>query len=320
MLRLFPNADYKFIEARRYAYIITAIALVISLSFAIYYQVTKGSWLNYGVDFAGGTLVQVRFNAPVTANELRATVEPQLPGTEIVHFGQANEFLMRAPRFSHGTSNTADRIVQVLEARYDTSKFDVVRTEAATPKVGSELQRKAALAVFLSLIATLIYLAIRFEWRFGLAAVIATAHDTFITLGIISIFQVEVSLTTVAAILTILGYSLHDTIIIFDRIREHLKKTRGKVDLVAVLDRAINETLPRTVLTVSTVLVTLLSLALLGGTAISGFATIMLIGVAIGTYSSIFVASPVLLEIQRRWPVKQKTASPTSGRTQRVAL
>lgn len=320
MLRLFPNANYKFIEARRYAYIMTAFALAISLGFAIYYQVTKGSWLNYGVDFAGGTLVQVRFNHPVTANELRAIIEPQLPGTEITHFGQANEFLMRAPRFSHGSRNTADHIVDVLDARYGKSVFSVVRTEAVGPKVGSELQRKAAMAVFLSLVATLIYLAIRFEWRFGVAAVIATAHDTFITLGIISIFQVEVSLTTVAAILTILGYSLHDTIIIFDRIREHLKKSRGKIDLAAVMNRAINETLPRTILTVSTVLATLLSLAVLGGTAISGFATIMLIGVAIGTYSSIFVASPVLLEIEKRWMVKPKPTATTSSRSQRVAL
>ncbi|HUP90070.1 MAG TPA: protein translocase subunit SecF, partial [Longimicrobiales bacterium] len=198
---------------------------------------------------------------------------------------------------------------EVLRTHYQ-SNFKVVRTEAVGPKVGTELQRKAIMAVFLSLIATLIYLAIRFEWRFGLAAVIATAHDTFITLGLISIFQFEVSLTTVAAILTILGYSLHDTIIIFDRIRESLKTRGRKVDLVEVMDRAINETLPRTILTVSTVLVTLLALALLGGTAISGFAVIMLIGVAIGTYSSIFVASPVLLEIEKRWGAKPTTKKP----------
>src|SRR6185436_20345704 len=102
------NANYKFIEARRIAYIVTAVALAISLGFAIFYQVTKGSWLNYGVDFVGGTLAQVRFTAPVSANDLRGVIEPQMPGTEIVHFGQANEFLIRAPRFSHGTSNTAD--------------------------------------------------------------------------------------------------------------------------------------------------------------------------------------------------------------------
>lgn len=319
MLRLFPHANYKFIESRRIAYIVTAIVLGISLAAAIFHQVRKGSWLNYGVDFAGGTLVQVRFNHPVSADDLRGLIEPQLPGTEITHFGQENEYLMRAPRFSHGARNTADHIVEVLRTKYGATEMSVVRTEAVGPKVGSELQRKAAVAVVLSLLATLVYLAIRFEWRFGLAAVIATAHDTFITLGLISIFQMEVSLTTVAAILTILGYSLHDTIIIFDRIRENLKKHGRKVDLITIMDRAINETLPRTILTVGTVLATLLALALLGGTAISGFATIMLIGVAIGTYSSIFVASPVLYEIEKRWGAKPGTRSARTTAS-RVAL
>lgn len=315
MLRLFPHANYKFIEARRIAYVVTAVALAISLAFAVFYQVKKGSWLNYGVDFAGGTLLQIRFSEPMDVQTLRADLGSKFPGTEITKFGEENEYLIRAPRFSEAGRNTSDEIVAAL--RTHTTKFNVVRTEAVGAKVGSELQRKAFMAVFLSLIATLIYLAIRFEWRFGLAAVIATMHDTFITLGLISIFQFEVSLTTVAAILTILGYSLHDTIIIFDRIRETLRKQGRKADLVAVMDRAINDTLPRTILTVSTVLVTLLSLALLGGTAISGFAIIMLIGVAIGTYSSIFVASPVLLEIEKRWGAKPKAKT---TRSQRVAL
>jgi preprotein translocase subunit SecF len=193
----------------------------------------------------------------------------------------------------------------------------VVRTEAVSAKVGDELQQKAMIAILLSFAATLIYLAFRFEWRFGLAAVVATMHDTLITLGIISIFRMEVSLTTVAAILTIVGYSLNDTIVIFDRIRENLKKAGRKVDLVPLLDRSINETLPRTVLTGGSVIATLAALAILGGSTIRGFAVIMLIGVLIGTYSSIFVASPVLYEIEKRWGVK-KADKPS--RQQRVAL
>jgi preprotein translocase subunit SecF len=302
MLRLFPHANYKFIEARKIAYMVTAAALLISLAFGIFWQVRKGSWLDYGVDFTGGTLLQLRFSGPMDIAQLRNDIGSKFPGTEITGFGGANEYLVRAPRFSAAGGNVSDQIVVAIKQH--TTQFSVVRTEAVGPKVGSELQRKAVTAVLLSFIATLIYLAIRFEWRFGLAAIVATAHDTFITLGIISIFQMEVSLTTVAAVLTILGYSLHDTIIIFDRIRESLKKSGRKGDLVQVMDRAINDTLPRTILTVSTVLVTLLALALLGGTAISGFAVIMLIGVAIGTYSSIFVASPVLLEIEKRWGPK----------------
>lgn len=315
MLRLFPHANYKFIEVRRYAYIVTAVALLISLSFAIFWQMRKGSWLNYGVDFTGGTMLRLRFDQPMDVGTLRADLGNKFPGTEITGFRGSNEFLIRAPEFEAGGRHTSDDIVAAV--RQHTTHFIVRGTQAVGAKVGGELQRKAAMAVLLSFLATLIYLAIRFEWRFGLAAVIATAHDTFITLGIISVFQMEVSLTTVAAVLTILGYSLHDTIIIFDRIRETLRRTgRAKVDLVHVMDRAINDTLPRTILTVSTVLVTLLSLALLGGSAISGFALIMLIGVAIGTYSSIFVASPVLLEIEKRWGPKQKKPV----RQQRVAL
>ena len=316
MFRPLANSNYRFIEIRRTAYVITAIALILSAGFAIYWQVSKGSWLNYGVDFTGGTLLQVRYAQAEDAGDLRAAIEPLFPGTEITRFGSDNEFLIRAPRFAAGEGTVADQVVAALRAQPN-NNFQVVRTEAVGPKVGNELQQKAILAVLLSFAATLIYLAFRFEWRFGLAAVIATMHDTLLTMGIISVFRMEVSLTTVAAILTIVGYSLNDTIVIFDRIRENLKKAGRKVDLVPLLNRSINETLPRTVLTGGSVLATLASLAILGGSTIRGFAVIMLIGVLIGTYSSIFVASPVLYEIEKRWGVK-KADKPS--RQQRVAL
>ncbi|HEY0810216.1 MAG TPA: protein translocase subunit SecF [Longimicrobiales bacterium] len=303
MIRLFAHANYKFIEIRRIAYIFTAIAIALSIGFGIFWHVTKGSYLNYGVDFTGGTLLQVRFKQPTSDRELRNVVQPAVPGTEITHFGSANEFLLRAPATTEAGTSTADHLVGVMRTRFG-NNFDVVRTETVGPKVGGELQNKAALAILFSFAATLAYLAFRFEWRFGLAAVIATAHDTLITLGLLSIFRFEIGLPTVAAVLTILGYSLHDTIIIFDRIRENLKKYGRKADLIEIMDRSINETLPRTILTVSTVVATLLALALLGGTAVSGFAWVMLIGVVLGTYSSIFVASPVLWEIEKRWGAK----------------
>jgi preprotein translocase subunit SecF len=304
MLRLFTNANYKFIEIRRIAYIGTAVALAVSIAFAIYWQATRGSWLNYNVDFLGGTMVQVKFADPVDIAEIRERVEPVVPGTEITRFGEENEYLLRAPRFTEEGGNTVDQLNAALEQTG--KRYEVTRTEAVGPKVGQELQTKALTAVILALAATLIYLAFRFEWRFGLAAVIATAHDTILTLGLISIFRFEVSLTTVAAVLTILGFSLHDTIIIFDRVRENLKKAGRKIDFMEILDRSINETLPRSVLTVGTTLATLASLALFGGHTISGFATIMFIGIVLGTYSSIFVASPVLYEIEKRWGDKSK--------------
>ena len=315
MFRVFVDTKYKFIEIRRYAYIATVMALVVTIAAGAFYQVTKGSWLNYGVDFAGGTLLQIRFNKDVSVAELRGDIETRFPGSEITRFGAEREFLIRAPSFTAGGEQSSDVIVDAIRQRHGGS-FSVVRTEAVGPKVGNELQSRALLAIVLSFAATLIYLAVRFEWRFGLAAVIATMHDTLLTVGVIALFRMEVSLTTVAAVLTVVGYSLNDTIVIFDRIRENLKKSGRKYDLKELLNRSINETLPRTALTGGSVLATLASLAILGGSTIRGFAVIMAIGIMLGTYSSIFVASPVLYEIEKRWGQKPGTRTAR----QRVAM
>jgi preprotein translocase subunit SecF len=315
MIRVFTNANFDFIGKRKINYTVTVVALLLSIGVAAFHQIREGSWLNYNVDFTGGTMMQVKYHQPTSVAELRAVVEPQIPGAELKEFGNENEFLIRVPQEHGETGSTVDRLRTALLAHG--KQFETVHTEFVGPKVGSELQRKAATAVLLSLIATTIYLAFRFEWRFGLAAAIATAHDTILTLGFVSIFQFEVSLTTVAAILTVLGFSLHDTIIIFDRIREDLKKSGRRVDFEGVLNKAINETLPRTTLTVATTLATLASLALFGGATIRGFATIMFFGIVLGTYSSIFVASPVLYEIEKRWGSKtgkvRATKSPRVG-------
>src|SRR5690606_25070479 len=254
-----------------------------------------------GVDFTGGTLVQVRFDRATSVNELRDV----LAGTEITRFGGENEFLIRAPRYEEG-ADAAGPVVSALEGKFGEGAFEIARTEAVGAKIGGELQQRAILAILVSFLFTLIYLAFRFEWRFGVAAIIATAHDVLIALGLISALQLEVSLPTVAAVLTILGYSLNDTIVIFDRVRENLKRTGRRENFAGVLNRSINETLPRTVLTSATTLGALLALFLFGGEIIRGFAMILIVGVVVGTYSSIFVASPALLEIERRWPSKAK--------------
>ncbi len=176
----------------------------------------------------------------------------------------------------------------------------MVRTEAVGPTIGAELQQKALLAILMSFALTLVYLAFRFEWRFGVAAVIATIHDILITLGFISVLRLEVSLPTVAAVLTIIGYSLNDTIVVFDRVRENLKGPRRRDPYIDVLNGSINEVLPRTVMTSGTTFAVLFALFILGGTIIRDFALILMLGVVIGTYSSIFVASPALLEIEER--------------------
>jgi preprotein translocase subunit SecF len=198
-----------------------------------------------------------------------------------------------------GNRELANRIQETLSDRFGADSYSVVRTEAVGPKVGGELRQRAVGAVLISFLLTLIYIGFRFEWRFGLAAIIATIHDVIIAFGVISLFSIEISLPTVAAILTIIGYSLNDTIIIFDRIRENLKKHR-RLAYIDILDQSINETLPRTVMTSGTTLAVLLALAIFGGAVIREFTFVLIVGVIIGTYSSIFVASPALLEVERR--------------------
>jgi preprotein translocase subunit SecF len=201
----------------------------------------------------------------------------------------------------------------VLTQRFGANNFNVVRTEAIGPRVGNELRRDASLAVLISFLVTLVYLAFRFEWRFGVAAVIATAHDILTTIAFLKLGHFEISLTIVAAILTVIGYSLNDTIIIFDRVREDLKKQR-KETLYDTLNRAVNETLPRSVLTHATTVAATLALLFFAGEVIRPFAWVMLWGIVTGTFSSIYVAAPVLLWIERRWPRREGLAAAASRR------
>jgi preprotein translocase subunit SecF len=304
-MRLFANAHYEFIAWRRKAYVVSAVALMVSLVAALAWQVSRGSWLRYGVDFSGGTLIQVRFEDDVSIAEVRAALT-EFPNAQPTRFGEDAEYLIRTPQVGEIASEAAEEVPLALEAAFGEGRFEILRTEAVGAKVGSELQTRAILAILLSFAATLIYLAFRFEWRFGLAAIIATAHDILLTLGLISLLQIEVALPTVAAVLTIVGYSLNDTIVIFDRIRENLHGLARRADFDQVLDRSINETLPRTVLTSGTTLAVLFALFLFAGGMIREFALILIVGIVLGTYSSIFVAAPALREIERRWPAARK--------------
>jgi preprotein translocase subunit SecF len=308
MRRLFSDAHFDFLGFRRRAYVASAIVLSIGLAVALYWQVTAGSWLRYGVDFTGGTLIQVEFNRAVEVAELRSVIDPLFPGAEITRFGQGDGFLIRTQTTQEATSGAAQVIPDALRQHFGGDAFTIEQTDDVGAKVGGELQTRALLAILLSFAATLIYLAFRFEWRFGLAAVIATAHDILVTIGILVMLRLEVTLPTVAAVLTIVGYSLNDTIVIFDRIRENLSKVGRRESFIAVLNRSINETLPRTVLTTATTLATLIALFMFGGTVIRDFALILIVGITLGTYSSIFVAAPALFEIEKRWPAERKKA------------
>ena len=207
---------------------------------------------------------------------------------------------------------------KALDAELGAGKYEIARSEVVGPKVGSELQQKALIAILFSFVTTLIYLAFRFQWRFGLAAVVATAHDVLATIAFIRYLDLEVSLIVVAAVLTVLGYSLNDTIVIFDRVRENLK-LHGKRKLADVLNVSINETLPRTILTGGTTLATALVLSFFAGEVIKPFALVMTFGIIVGTFSSIFVASPVLLWITQRWGPDRQKASVVARSVEDVA-
>ncbi len=300
-MRLFANANYDFLGRRRVAYLIT-LALVLPGLLVVLFR-----GVNYSVEFTGGTLIQVESQQQVDVAEVRSALAARgIEGAEIQTFGSNRELAIRARTARQGadaddTQATATALRHALDAALGSGTYTVLRTEAVGPKVGGELRQRALLALLTSFLAVLAYLAYRFEWRFGVAAVIATAHDVLASVAFIGITRIEVSLFVVAGLMTIVGYSLNDTIVIFDRIRENLH--RGKREqFEGILNRSINETLPRTVFTGTTALGSLLALAVLGGDVVRPFALLMLFGVVVGTFSSSYIASPALLEIEKRWP------------------
>ena len=299
MFRILHDTRFDFIKWWRQAAILTLAFIALGLgSFAL----TGG--LNLSIEFTGGTLVQVRFAQPPNPAELRTIVG----NAEITQFGDPTEYTLRIQgaaaiaEQASAAEGVAKQVQATLRARYGDG-FTIVRTEAVGPKVGAELARGAIIAMFLASLITLAYLAFRFEWRFGLAAVLSTAHDVLVTMAFIKLMQIEVSLTVVAAILTLLGYSGNDTIIIFDRVRENLKKAR-KEPLYDTLNRSINETLPRSVLTHATTLAATLALLIFAGEVLRPFAWVMTFGIFVATFSSVYVASPILLYIERKFPRK----------------
>ena len=298
MLRILHGTHYDFIKPWRIAVGITVVFIVAGLAFLGIHGINKS------IEFTGGTLMQLEFKRPPDGGQLRQIVDAAgYPGSEIQPFGSPREFTIRAAGHDASASveKTARDIEAALHAKFGATEPKLVRTEIVGPRVGDELSRNALIAIVISLFVTLLYLAVRFEWRFGVAAVLATAHDLFSTLAFMAIMRLEVSLTVVAALLTVIGYSLNDTIIIFDRVRENLKKARPE-PLYDVLNRSINETLPRSILTHTTVAAATLSLLLFAGEVIRPFSWIMLFGIVTGTFSSIYVAGPILLWIERKWP------------------
>ncbi|MEO7043245.1 MAG: protein translocase subunit SecF [Gemmatimonadaceae bacterium] len=320
MLRIFHNTKYDFIRWWRLAVGLTVAFIAIGIgSLAI-----KG--VNYSIEFTGGTLKQLNFKTATSPAQIRVAMDRAgFHDAEIQQFGSPRDFTVRfrgsqeVAAQSAGAEVVSKKVDSVLTSAFGASDVTVVRTEAISATVGSELRRNALIAILLSFAITLVYLAIRFEWRFGLAAIIATGHDVFTTVAFVKLMHLEVSLTVVAGLLTVLGYSLNDTIIIFDRVREDLRKGR-KESLYDTLNRGINETLPRSILTHATTAAATLALLLFAGEVIRPFAWVMLFGIVTGTFSSVYIAGPVLLWIERKYPRNNSapvwkassTATPTS--------
>ncbi|ECP8702659.1 TPA: protein translocase subunit SecF [Campylobacter coli] len=270
-----------------------AISLSIVLFFgSIYLLWDRG--LQFGIDFSGGTLIQLKYDTAAPIPQIREILEKQgsFQNLSVTEFGSKEEITIRflGSNDSLG-SDIGEHISTLLK---DTGKFEVRRADVVGPKVGDELRNKGIMAIIVSLVAILIYIAIRFEWRFALAAIISEIHDVVITLGAISLFRIDVNLDTLAAVLTVLGYSLNDTIIIFDRIREGIK-TSKKSELAPIINESVSATLSRTVLTSGLTLATVVILYFFGGEMMQGFSLALIVGIVVGTLSSIFVASPTLL-------------------------
>ncbi|AHK77045.1 protein translocase subunit SecF [Campylobacter coli] len=270
-----------------------AISLSIVLFFgSIYLLWDRG--LQFGIDFSGGTLIQLKYDTAAPIPQIREILEKQgsFQNLSVTEFGSKEEITIRFLGSNDSLGSDIGEYISTLLK--DTGKFEVRRADVVGPKVGDELRNKGIMAIIVSLVAILIYIAIRFEWRFALAAIISEIHDVVITLGAISLFKIDVNLDTLAAVLTVLGYSLNDTIIIFDRIREGIK-TSKKSELTPIINESVSATLSRTVLTSGLTLATVVILYFFGGEMIQGFSLTLIVGIVVGTLSSIFVASPTLL-------------------------
>jgi len=282
------SKDIKFSTFYKKFNILSLILITLSILFLLF----KG--LNLGVDFKGGTLIEIRTGNPnINIAEIRQTfLNMNLGDVTVKKFGQKNDYLVKIEMQETDNENFIKSINDKLSSDLG-SKINFRRVENVGPKVSNELLRDGLLAISLSLTAMLFYIWIRFEWQFSLGAILALVHDVIITLGIFSLLNYEINLSIVAAVLTIVGYSMNDTVVIFDRIRENLKKY-SKIPTFEICDISINETLSRTLITSITTLLALLSIYIFGGAILKGFSFAMIIGVIVGTYSSIFVATPVL--------------------------
>lgn len=297
-LKLVPSTpDFKFVRYNRRSFVVSSVLIIGSLVAFL----MQG--LNFGIDFKGGILVEISSSEPVDIGNLRGRMQTlELGEVQIQQFGTPTDVLIRVAEADGAVSterdlSAVDAIRQDLEG-----EFEIRRVEIVGPQVSRELIQTGLLAVVAAISSMLIYIWFRFEWQFSVGAVMALVHDVILTIGVFSLLQLDFNLSILAAILTIVGYSMNDTVVVYDRVRENLRKYK-KMDISELLDIAINQTLSRTVMTSVTTLLALIALYTLGGEVIRGFTFAMIWGVLVGTYSSIFIAAPLLIQlgVKRDW-------------------
>lgn len=295
MLEIIGKTNIDFMGKRRVAFVVSGC--MVALGMVALIQIGWGS-ANLGIDFAGGTAVQLKFDKPIQIERARRVLGSHgLQDAELQEFTQDNKLLIRVKTGTTIEEEVSDHIVRVFEQEFSNNRFVVDSSTSIGPTIGKKLQQDALLAITISLIGIIIYVASRFEFRFGVAAAVATFHDVLAVLGIYYILDKEITLLVVTALLTLAGYSLTDTVVVFDRIRENLR-ARRRDPISTIINNGINQVLSRTLITTLTMVLVLVPLTLFGGEVLHDFALALLLGVIVGTYSSVFVASPLLMV----WP------------------
>jgi len=292
MIEIVGKTNIDFMGKRRLAAVCSGAFIFLGLLAVV--QIGRGA-ANLGIDFAGGTAVQLKFDQPIRIEEARTALESNgLEEAELQEFVRGNKLLIRVKAATTIEEKIADRVVAIFSQEFTQNRFVVDSSTEIGPTIGKKLQQDALLAILISLTGIILYIAARFEFRFGLAAAIATFHDVLAVLGIFYVLDKEITLLVVTALLTLAGYSLTDTVVVFDRIRENLR-TRRRDPIEKVINSGINQVLSRTIITTLTIVLVLVPLTLAGGEVLHDFSLALLLGVIIGTYSSVFVASPLLL-------------------------
>ena len=295
MLEILGKTNIDFMGKRHYAFLFSGIMVVLGIIALI--QIARGQ-ANLGIDFAGGTAVQLKFEQPIRIEDARKALESNgLADAELQEFGQENKLLIRVKASTTIEEKTAEKVVSIFSKEFPSNKFVVESSTEIGPTIGKKLQSDALVAIVISFAGIILYIAARFELRFGVAAALATFHDVLAVLGAFYILDKEITLLVVTALLTLAGYSLTDTVVVFDRIRENLRLRRREQE-ETMINNAINQVLSRTIVTSLTVVLVLIPLTLAGGEVLHDFSLALLWGVIFGTYSSVFVASPLLL----LWP------------------